>query len=103
MVHGYGGAKGANTETTDETADGELDPGLEGGDLDEDTDHEKGRESSALVRSIDTSALPRTVHAVALSSSISGREVFKRCLGVSLDGLATLLPVGRANFAVLLL
>ena len=69
----------------------------------EDTDHEKGRESSALVRSIDTSALPRTVHAVALSSSISGREVFKRCLGVSLDGLATLLPVGRANFAVLLL
>ena len=40
MVHGYGGAKGANTETTDETADGELDPGLEGGDLDEDADHE---------------------------------------------------------------
>ena len=40
MVHGYGGAKGADTETTDETADGELDPGLEGGDLDEDADHE---------------------------------------------------------------
>ena len=40
MVHGYGGAEGADTETTDETADGELDPGLEGSDLDEDADHE---------------------------------------------------------------
>lgn len=56
------------------------------------------------MRSIDTSALPRTVHATALAvRGIAGREVFKRCLGVSLDGLAALLPVGRANFAVLLL
>ena len=67
------------------------------------TGNRQENQNISLVELVDTSALPRTVHAVALSSSISGREVFKRCLGVSLDGLATLLPVGRANFAVLLL
>lgn len=55
---------------------------------------------------INASALPRTIHAFrsfGFAAAIGSREVLKRSLGISLDGLAALVPVGRADFAVLLL
>ena len=59
------------------------------------------------MESVDASALPRTIHAIRAASGfargIGGGEVLKGCLGISLDGLATFMPVGGANFAVFLL
>lgn len=55
------------------------------------------------MKSVDASALPRTIHAIRLARGVGGGEVLKRCLGVSLDGLATLVPVSGADFTVLLL
>lgn len=44
LVHGNDDGKSANTDTLDETADGELSPVAGGGDFDQGTDHaEKGR------------------------------------------------------------
>lgn len=40
LVHGYGGTERADTQAADKTADGELLPRVEGGDLDDYTDHE---------------------------------------------------------------
>ena len=40
LVHRHCSAQGANTQSADETPDGELLPGVERQDLDEDADHE---------------------------------------------------------------
>ncbi len=59
------------------------------------------------MESVDASALPRTIHAITAASGLArgvgGGEVLKGCLGISLDGLATFVPVGGANFTVFLL
>jgi hypothetical protein len=47
---------------------------------------------------VQTRALPRTV-----VRTINRGEVLERALGVCLHGLATLLPVGGAYFAIFLL
>lgn len=59
------------------------------------------------MESVDASALPRTIHAIrgatGLARGTGGGEVLKGCLGISLDSLAALMPVGGANFTVFLL
>lgn len=60
---------------------------------------EKGQEISWKVELLETGTLPRTVRTIG----VNRREVLKGALRVSLHRLGALLPVSRADLAMLLL